>query len=106
MIRGSWDLPIAKRPCIIIDNGSYECRAGWSNESEPYLQFKNQISKPKTMTNRDVDSLHIVGDEFQFFDASKLNKKSMFDKEILTNQGLLEHVLDYCFSHLGINEEI
>ena len=58
------------------------------------------------MTNREVDAMHIVGDEFSYFDASKLNKKSMFDKDILTNQSLEEHVLDYCFSHLGINEDI
>ena len=64
MIRGSWDVSLAKRPCIIIDNGSYECRAGWSNQTEPYIRFKNQISKPKTMTNRDIDAMHIVGDEF------------------------------------------
>ena len=58
------------------------------------------------MTSREVDSMHIVGDEFSFFDNSKLHKKSIFDKDIVTNSGLLEHVLDYCFSHLGINEQI
>lgn len=43
MIRGSWDIDIGKRPVIVIDNGSYECRAGWSNDpnDKPYLNFKN-----------------------------------------------------------------
>jgi actin-related protein len=50
--------------------------------------------------------MHIVGDEFCYFDASKLNKKSIFDRDIVTNQNLQEHILDYCFSHLGINDDI
>jgi actin-related protein 5 len=108
MIRGSWDLDIGKRPVIVIDNGSYECRAGWSNDTgdKPYLRFKNQISKPKTLISKEIDAMHLIGDEFSLFDASKLHKKTMFDREVVTNSGLLEHVFDYCFSHLGINEQI
>ena len=30
-----------ERPCIVIDNGSYECRAGWSFEDMPYIRFRN-----------------------------------------------------------------
>lgn len=50
--------------------------------------------------------MHLIGDELTLFDSSKLNKKTIFDKEIVTNSSLLEHVFDYCFSHLGINEQI
>lgn len=64
------------------------------------------MAKPKTLTNKEVDSLHIVGDEFNLFDSSKLHKKTIFDKNIVTHVNSLEQILDYCFSHLGINEAI
>ena len=32
---------IQDRPSIIIDNGSYECRAGWSFDEDPFLRFRN-----------------------------------------------------------------
>jgi len=31
--------------CIVIDNGSHSCRAGWSNEPHPKLIFRNLIAK-------------------------------------------------------------
>ena len=66
MIKNSWDVAIDKRPVLVVDNGSYEFRAGWSvNEdgsspTEPYIIEKNQIGKPKTL-QREIDSMHIVG---------------------------------------------
>lgn len=44
--------PTQERPTIVIDNGSFECRAGWSFEEEPYLRFRNYVAKPKTSVNR------------------------------------------------------
>ena len=32
---------VQDRPTIIIDNGSFECRAGWSFDEDPYLRFRN-----------------------------------------------------------------
>ena len=43
---------IYEKPSIIIDNGSYECRAGWSFEEIPYLRFRNLVAKPKTSVNK------------------------------------------------------
>ena len=43
---------IGDRPTIVIDNGSYECRAGWSFEESPYLRFRNLVAKPKTTVNK------------------------------------------------------
>ena len=93
----------------MVDVGSYECRAGFnttadgSAPTEPYLRFKNQVAKPKTMINKEIDQVHIVGDEFGLFDSSKLHKKTTFDRNVVTHINSMEHVLDYTFSHLGIN---
>ena len=59
------------------------------------------MAKPKTLINREIDGMHIVGDEFALFEQSKLLKKSIFDKNVLTHVNSLEHVMDYTFSHLG-----
>lgn len=50
--------------------------------------------------------MHIVGDEFALFEQSKLHKKAIFDRNIVTHANNLEHVLDFTFSHLGINQRI
>ena len=97
--------PLGERPCIIIDNGSYEARAGWSFDEEPYLQFRNLVAKPKTTVSKTIDSMHLVGDEINEFDASKIQKRSMFDKNVVYHYQSLEHMLDYTFGHLGLSNE-
>lgn len=63
---------LGERPSIIIDNGSYECRAGWSFEENPFLRFRNMVAKPKTTVNKAIDAMHLVGDELNEFDPGKL----------------------------------
>lgn len=67
----------------MIDNGSYECRAGWSFESAPFLKFRNQVGKPKTSVNKVIDSMHLVGSEINEIDANKIQRRSMFDKNVV-----------------------
>ena len=86
----------------MVDVGSYETRAGYSLSDDPLLRFRTQVAKPKTLLSREIDALHIVGNEFSLFESSKLHKKSLFDKNIITHTNALEHIFDYCFSHLGI----
>lgn len=46
------NMSLKDKPTIIIDNGSYECKAGWSFEDDPFLRFKNIVAKPKTNVNK------------------------------------------------------
>ena len=46
--------------------------------------------------------MHLVGDEINEFEASKVSKRSMFDKNVVYHIQSLEHTLDYVFSHLGM----
>ena len=96
---------LGDRPSIIIDNGSYECRAGWSFEEVPFLKFRNLVGKPKTSVSKAIDSMHLVGDELNEFEASKIQKRSMFDKNVIYHYQSLEHMLDYTFGHLGLSNE-
>jgi len=34
--------------------------------------FRNQVGKPKTAVNKVIDSMHLVGDELNEFDAAKV----------------------------------
>ncbi len=96
---------LGDRPTIVIDNGSYEARAGWSFEDSPYLKFRNMVGKPKTSVSKAIDSMHLVGDELNEFDASKVQKRSMFDRNVIYHYQSLEHMLDYTFGHLGLSNE-
>ena len=46
--------------------------------------------------------MHLVGDEICEFEASKVSRRSMFDKNVVYHLQSLEHTLDYVFSHLGM----
>ena len=46
--------------------------------------------------------MHLVGDEINEFEASKVAKRSMFDKNVVYHLQSFEHTLDYIFSHLGL----
>ena len=52
-----------ERPVIIIDNGSYNCRAGWSFEESPYINFRSVVAKPKSFNKEFTDNVYLVGDE-------------------------------------------
>ena len=74
---------IHQKPILVIDNGNYECRAGWSFQDTPFLRFKNNIAKPKTSASKEIDSMHLVGNEINEFDIGKINKRSMFDRNVI-----------------------
>lgn len=89
----------------MIDNGTYECRAGWSFEKEPYLVYRNLVGKPKTSVNKTIDAMHLVGHEMNEFDSSKVARRSPFDRNVVYHTQSMEHMLDYTFSHLGLANE-
>jgi actin-related protein 5 len=90
---------------IVIDNGSYECRAGWSNCEQPNLRFKNFVAKPKVQ-NKNEPHVFFVGNEILSYEQGKLNKKSPFDKNLVTHFGTQEHILDYIFTNLKIEGSV
>jgi len=64
------------------------------------LTFRNILAKPKT-TKELGKSYYLVGNELNDIPIGKQNLKTPFDKNVLCNIGLMEHVLDYTFSQLG-----
>ncbi|KYQ92147.1 actin related protein 5 [Tieghemostelium lacteum] len=84
---------------IIIDNGSYQCRAGFSIDSNPRLIFRSLVGK---LTAK---SPAIVGNSLKESD-NKLIIKSPFDSNILVHPPSQESIFDYIFYRLGIDRAI
>ncbi|KAL9648460.1 hypothetical protein ABK040_014080 [Willaertia magna] len=101
---------------ILIDNGSYHCRAGWSNEENPSIYFRplcgklkaNEIKNLHLPTRDDQLVLHnggyLIGNDLHPLDYLKFNARSPFDNDIITNFDYLEQVFDYIFFKLGLEE--
>ena len=87
---------------IIIDNGSYECRAGWSICKEPNIRCRNILAKPKL--NDGNFSPFIVGNSIFEYEQGKINKKSPFEKNVIAHFSTQEHIFDHIFSNLNIND--
>lgn len=87
---------------IIIDNGSYQCRAGWSICNEPNICCRNILAKPKI--NDGNYSPFIVGNSIFEYEQGKINKKSPFEKNIIAHFSTQEHIFDHIFSNLNITD--
>ena len=94
--------PIPEDVGIIIDNGSYECRAGWSICNEPNICCRHVLAKPKL--NDGNFSPFIVGNSIFEYEQGKINKKSPFEKNIIAHFSTQEHIFDHIFSNLNIND--
>ncbi|XP_013179735.1 PREDICTED: actin-related protein 5-like [Papilio xuthus] len=95
---------------LVIDNGSYQCRVGWSIYDEPHLIFKNLIARPrKDRCKKDAEPPVTppiqIGNDIINIEAVRFQLKTQFDKNVVTHFEVQEQVLDYIFSHLGIDSE-
>ncbi|PWN37790.1 actin-like ATPase domain-containing protein [Meira miltonrushii] len=91
---------------ILIDNGSFELRAGFaspSGESNPAVSMESVISKYKDRKN--PENFLLAGSAC-FTDAqSRSAMKSPFDGDVVTNFEVMENILDYTFLQLGVQSE-
>ncbi|KAL0078786.1 hypothetical protein F4703DRAFT_1208720 [Phycomyces blakesleeanus] len=90
------------RTPIVIDNGSYQCRAGWASEDKPSLIFDNVVSKYKDRkTNK---TMIAVGMDTYADPAGRSNARSPFDSNVVSDLDRMETILDYIFITLGIKD--
>ncbi|GFR82475.1 actin-related protein 5-like, partial [Elysia marginata] len=89
---------------LVIDNGTYQCRADWATHEDPRLVFKNLVAKQRGKRNQnEVETL--IGNDITNVEVVKWVLRSQFDRNIVTLFDIQEQVFDYVFSHLGINTE-
>ncbi|GFY52042.1 actin-related protein 5 [Trichonephila inaurata madagascariensis] len=84
---------------IIIDNGSYLCKAGWIVNEKPPLVFRNVAAKHRGKKESETQ----VGNDIKNIEAVRWLLKTQFDKNVVTQFDVQETILDYIFNHLGIN---
>ncbi|KAI7871446.1 hypothetical protein BDF14DRAFT_1760896 [Spinellus fusiger] len=101
-IRKDYKLFHSQHTPIVIDNGSYQCRAGWASEKEPALIFDNVVSKYKDRkTNK---TMMVVGMDAYADPAGRSNARSPFDTNVVSDFDRMESILDYTFITLGIKD--
>ena len=98
----SFQLRSGQRP-IVLDNGSYECRLGWAGETEPRLVYRNLLAK--TRREKGKESELLVGNDIVNIEVVRQALRSPFDRDVVTHFEAQEALLDYGFSHLGIDTE-
>lgn len=92
------------RTPIVIDNGSYQCRAGWASSVRPDMIFKNAVAKNRAnRKERDWDIQ--VGNEIVDIEAVRWMVRSPFEHNVVVNYSVQETLLDYTFKHMGINTD-
>lgn len=84
---------------IVIDNGSYQCKAGWASDKEPCLVFRNLVAKNRNKKDHDVQ----VGNDIANTELLCLLLKTQFDRNVVTQFDVQELIFDHIFNHLGIN---
>ncbi|KAL4218734.1 Actin-related protein 5 [Mactra antiquata] len=88
---------------LVIDNGSYHCRAGWANNDKPDLVFKNVTAKFRSRREKDAEVQ--IGNNISNFEMIRLIMRSQFDRNIITQYDVQEQIFDYMFSNLGIDTD-
>lgn len=95
---------------LIIDNGSYECRVGWSTCTDPLFSFRNLIAKPRKDRKKDTTDSQVnppiqIGNNIINIEALRFQLKTQFDRDVITHYHNQEQIFDYIFTHLGIDHE-
>ncbi|XP_053673909.1 actin-related protein 5 [Anopheles nili] len=104
------DPSVGREAVIVIDNGSFNCRAGWMLKEKPALVFRNLLAKPRKDRNKkDVDVVAVpvtqIGNDIVNIEAMRLQLRTQFDRNVVTHYNVQEQIFDYIFTKLGINSE-
>ncbi|CAB44762.1 Actin-like protein arp5 [Schizosaccharomyces pombe] len=86
---------------LVIDNGSWQLRAGWGGEKDPKLVFDNLVSRYRDRKLSRTSTL--VGNDTLIEVGSRSIARSPFERNVISNWDLMEQVLDYTFLKLGID---
>ncbi|MBN3280352.1 ARP5 protein, partial [Polyodon spathula] len=90
---------------IVIDNGSFQTRAGWGcggdRFDEPSLIFKSVAARSRGAARSETQ----IGNDIPNLEPLRWLLKSQFDRNVVVNFEIQELMFDYIFMHLGITTE-
>ncbi|KAL0472238.1 chromatin remodeling complex subunit [Neurospora intermedia] len=90
-------------PAIVIDNGSWAVRAGWSFENAPRLAVPPIMAKYRD--RKLGKTFSFAGQDCYADTSARGHIRNAFEAGtgIVSNWDVMEHVLDYVFLKLGMN---
>lgn len=85
---------------LVVDNGSFQCRADWAAATEraPRLLFRNMAARGRGAARSDTQ----VGNDIGNVELVRWLLKSQFDRNVVVNLDIQEHIFDHIFQHFGI----
>lgn len=91
---------------ILIDNGSWQCRAGYASEEWPRMIFDSVVSRYRD--RRLMRTYTLVGNDTLVEPMARHIAKSPFDYNIVANWDVMELLLDYVFLKMCVtgNERV
>lgn len=87
---------------LVIDNGSFMCRAGWSNYSSPSLIFDNILQKCQTKKDK-PEIIYTLGSSHSYPNSTRLLTRTAFDQQLVYQYEVMELTLDGIFSQLKLD---
>ncbi|GAA6220051.1 actin-related protein 5 [Lates japonicus] len=90
---------------IVIDNGSFQTRAGWAASAaefdSPRLLFRSVAARSRGAARSETQ----IGNDIPNLEPLRWLLKSQFDRNVVVNFEIQELIFDYVFTHLGIASE-
>lgn len=95
-----------QKAALIIDNGSFQCRAGFANHKKPQLIFRNLVAKPRKDRNKketkeelqNLQPVTLIGNDIVNIEAMRFQLRTQFDRNVVTHfylQVSLSHGLSF-----------
>ena len=100
----STDEHCSEQNIIVLDNGSYQCRVGFSSNSAPSLIYKNVVARNRS-SKKDRDWDVQVGSDIKDMEAVRWMIRTPFDLDVVVNYSLQELLFDHAFKSLDLQHE-
>lgn len=78
---------------LVIDNGSFQSRVGFSTSKKPQLIFRNLVAKPRKDRNKketkeelqNVQPVTLIGNDIVNIEAMRFQLRTQFDRNVVTH---------------------
>mmetsp|Transcript_39669 Transcript_39669/g.64339 ORF Transcript_39669/g.64339 Transcript_39669/m.64339 type:complete len:718 (-) Transcript_39669:340-2493(-) len=87
---------------IVIDNGSYQCRAGFANDFDPQVVLRSLVGKARAKKEGDIT---YVGADLRDDEIARSQTRSPFDKNVMYHLETQEIIFDRVFDLLGVSSD-
>lgn len=85
---------------IAIDFGSFDVRAGYTNQSRPTHVFPNRLTRYRD--RKLAHTFTFIGNDTLLDQTVYSQSKSPLDGSLITNWDYVEDIMEYTFNHLGV----